>query len=175
MKIKPGYVYWITGLSGSGKTTLGTLFYEYLKQHKRSVVFFDGDDLREVFGNVLGYTKEERKILSMQYASLCRLLSEQGFDVICATISLFHECQQWNSENIHKYREIYVRVPMKELIKRDQKQIYSRAIRGEVNNVWGIDLEIEEPQKPDLIIDNDGFKPPEEVVIPLYESVEFKF
>ena len=173
MTVETGCVYWITGLSGSGKTTLGNLFYKYLKQKKHGVIFVDGDNLREVFGDDLGHTKKERKILAMKYARLCLMLSDQGVDVICATISLFHECHQWNRKNIQKYNEIYIRVPMKELIQRDQKQLYSRAMNGEVNNVWGIDLEIEEPQKPDLIIDNYGSKQPEESVKPLFELAKF--
>ena len=36
----------------------------------------------------------------MRNARLCRLLAEQGTDVVCATISLFHEVQRWNRENI---------------------------------------------------------------------------
>ena len=34
--------------------------------------------------------------------------------------------------------EIYIKVPMKTLIDRDQKKLYSRALKGEVNNVMGI-------------------------------------
>ena len=48
----------------------------------------------------------------MRNARLCRLLAGQGFDVVCATISLFHEVQRWNRENIPNYREIYLRVPI---------------------------------------------------------------
>ena len=45
---------------------------------------------------------------------LCRLLASQGTDVVCATISLFHEVQSWNRDNIPGYCEIYLQVPMPE-------------------------------------------------------------
>lgn len=55
-----GTVYWITGLSGAGKTTVGEIFFEILRKEKKTVLFLDGDTLREVFGNDLGYGREDR-------------------------------------------------------------------------------------------------------------------
>jgi cytidine diphosphoramidate kinase len=151
-----GCVYWFTGLSGAGKTTIGRLFYERLRQHHRHVVFLDGDVLREVFGNDLGHSLDQRMQSAMRNSRLCKMLSDQGIDVVCATISMFHECRRWNRQHIPAYREIYIRVPKAVLIERDQKQLYSRAMRGEIQNVMGVDLDIEEPECPDLVIDNDG-------------------
>jgi len=50
---------------------------------------------------------------------------------------------------------------MEVLIARDQKNLYSRALRGEVEHVMGIDIEVEEPNNPDVIIINDGSTTPE--------------
>ena len=52
--------------------------------------------------------------------------------------------------------EIYVKVPIKILEKRDQKNIYSKALRGEIKNVVGVDLKFPEPKKSDLVIINSG-------------------
>jgi phosphohistidine swiveling domain-containing protein len=84
------------------------------------------------------------------------LLAEQGTDVVCATISLFHEVQRWNRENIPGYREIYLRVPIDELRRRDSKGIYARAQRGDARDVVGLDVAAEAPEKPDLVVDNYG-------------------
>ena len=46
-----GRIYWLTGLSGAGKTTIGRLWYEKLKTEGENVVFLDGDELRQVFGD----------------------------------------------------------------------------------------------------------------------------
>ena len=101
------YVYWITGLSGAGKTSVGLLLYKKMKQNYPNTVFLDGDVLREVFGNDLGYTREERIKCAMRYARLCKMLQEQEMNVICCTISMFDEIRSWNRENIGNYREIY--------------------------------------------------------------------
>ena len=96
-------VYWITGLSGAGKTTIGKKLYERLKEKNCNIVFLDGDILREVFGGDLGYSREERVKCAMRYARLCKMLVEQGLDVICCTISMFDSVREWNRKNIKGY------------------------------------------------------------------------
>ena len=157
-------VYWITGLSGAGKTTIGHAWYSYLKETMSNVVFLDGDTLRQVFGDDLGYTKEDRKKSAMRNARICKLLSEQGIDVVCCTISMFDEVRQWNREHISNYKEIYVKVRMETLQKRDQKNLYTKVGLGTEENLAGITWEVEEPKNPDLILYNDGEKTPEEQV-----------
>ena len=147
-------VYWITGLSGAGKTSVGKLLYKKMKQKYPATVFLDGDVMREVFGNDLGYTREERIKCAMRYARLCRMLRAQGMNVICCTISMFDEIRNWNRKNIENYREIYVRVSMEVLKKRNQKGLYSVSAGNQ--EVAGIQVEIEEPKNPDLILDNEG-------------------
>ena len=159
-----GTVYWITGLSGAGKTTIGKLFYNYLKEQCPNTVFFDGDTLRKVFGDDLGYTEEERRKCAMRYARLCAMLEEQGMNVICCTISMFDSVRQWNRENIHNYREIYVRVSMNTLRARDQKGLYSGMTSETEREVAGIHFQVEMPKNPDLVLDNDGEVTPEEQV-----------
>jgi len=152
--MKYGHVYWIIGLAGAGKTTIGKLLYRKLKTIRPNVVFLDGDMLRVVFGNTAGHSLKERKQLAMKYSGLCKMLSEQGIDVVCATISLFKEVHAFNRENIANYYEIFVECSMEELIKRDQKGIYSKALKGEMDNVIGINLPYDKPEKCDLVIDN---------------------
>jgi hypothetical protein len=90
----------------------------------------------------------------MRNARLCLLLAEQGIDVVCATISLFHEVQRWNRQNIPRYREIYLRVPIEELRRRDSKGIYARARCSDARDVVGLDVRAEFPESPDLVLDN---------------------
>jgi len=158
-----GKVYWITGLAGAGKTTLAKYLYDHWKKKKTNLVFLDGDILREVFGDSASHTFEERHKLAMKYSKLCSLLSSQGLDVICATISMFDKCREWNRSNLVNYFEIYIKVPLEVLKQRDQKKLYSRFAMGEIQNVMGLDLEFEEPKYSDLIIENDGSQTPQEL------------
>src|SRR5580658_2143788 len=152
----PGRVYWITGLSGAGKTTVGKELWRRLRAVGRAAVLLDGDAVREVIAEDLGHTTANRRKSAMRNARLCRLLSAQGIDVICPTISLFHEVHRWNRANIPGYCEIYLRVPMDELRRRDPKGIYAAAHRGELRDVVGLDVPAELPESPDLVLDNFG-------------------
>ncbi len=157
-------VYWITGLSGAGKTTIGKLLYEKLKSEYPNTVLLDGDTLRRVFGDDLGYTKDERRKCAMRYSRLCDMLEKQDMNVICCTISMFDSVRDWNRENINNYREIYVKVSMDTLQARDQKGLYSGDTKEQQKEVVGIHMDIEEPKCPDLILENDGIRTPEEQV-----------
>jgi adenylylsulfate kinase-like enzyme/phosphohistidine swiveling domain-containing protein len=152
----PGKVYWITGLSGSGKTTLGRELWSRLRAAGHRAILLDGDALRATMAEDLGHGVSDRRQSAMRNARLCKLLADQGFDVICATISLFHAVQRWNRENIPAYREIYLRVPIDELRRRDSKGIYAESERTETCEVVGIDVPAEPPEAPDLVLDNYG-------------------
>ena len=156
-------VYWITGLSGAGKTTIGKSLYGKIKENCPNTVFLDGDALRKVFGDDLGYSKEDRKKCAMRYSRLCAMLQEQGMNVICCTISMFDSVREWNREHICNYKEIYVKVSMETLRARDQKGLYSGVTEEKQKEVVGVHMEIEEPKKPDLVLDNDGQWTPEEL------------
>jgi cytidine diphosphoramidate kinase len=151
-----GRVFWITGLSGAGKTTLGRELSDRLRAAGRSATFLDGDALRASIAEDLGYSEGERRRAAMRNARLCRLLAGQGTDVVCSTISLFHEVQHWNRKNIPGYREIYLRVPIEELRRRDSRGIYAETQYGRAGEVVGLDVPAEAPEAPDLVLDNFG-------------------
>ena len=157
-------VYWLTGLSGCGKTTIGKVLYQKLRQNQPAVVLLDGDVLREVLGQQTQYQVADRYEISMIYARLCKMLSEQGITVVCCTISLFHATQVWNREHIPYYYEILIQTPLQELRQRDSKQIYSQQQQGQLSDVVGVDLTAEFPKLPDLIIENTHGKDIEQQV-----------
>ena len=168
----PGRVFWITGLAGAGKSAVGSRLYDRLKAHGDAVVLLDGDELRQTIALDLGFTRAERLESGRRNGQLCRMISAQGIDVICATISMFRECHEWNRAHLPRYFEIYLRVTMEVLIARDQKNLYSRALAGEVSNVTGVDLSVDEPAVADAVIDNDGGLSLDEIVDDVIKRIE---
>ncbi|MGH6846617.1 MAG: adenylyl-sulfate kinase [Methylocella sp.] len=162
--VTPGRVFWITGLSAAGKTTIGRALSSHLRATRCQVIFLDGDTLRTAVSNDLGYNAEDRRSAATRNGMICRMLAEQGYDVVCATISLFHDVQRWNRENIPRYNEIFVRVSLEELKRRDTKGIYLAAGDRRAENIVGLDIPAEIPEAPDLILDNDNLLEPEEAV-----------
>ncbi|MBF0153811.1 MAG: adenylyl-sulfate kinase [Magnetococcales bacterium] len=169
-----GTVYWITGLAGSGKTTVGSRLAKKLRLLGRPPVFLDGDMLRDIFGAQQAHSPGERLVLAMRYAHLCRMLANQGFDVVCATISMFPEVWSWNRKNIRNYRQIYLRVGIDVLVQRDQRQIYSRFLAGKLQHVMGMDIPVRDPEPADIVVDNDGSKTPDAIVEGILDAISLK-
>jgi len=136
-----------------------------LRAEGEAVVMLDGDELREVFGAVVANTdnhgREGRLALAMQYAKLCHVIAAQGLTVVIATISLFREVHVWNRAHLPGYFEVYLKVPIDELRRRDPKGIYRRFDAGELTHVAGLDLTIDEPEAADWVVEFDPVRPVE--------------
>lgn len=162
--MQEGILYWITGLSGAGKTTIGNRLYYEMKKTRDNVVLLDGDILKEIVDETVGYSDEQRRKRAMKYARMCKMLTDQNIYVICCTVAMYHEVREWNRENNKRYVEVFLDVPIDILKKRDQKGLYSALNEGKISNVSGMDLKVEFPQNPDVRIVNDGSKTVEVVV-----------
>ena len=151
-----GTLYWITGLSGSGKTSISKIIYNNYRKEKDNIVFLDGDNMRKILNlETTGFDVITRKKNAYIYVQLAQLLTNQGIDVIFATIAMFNEIRDWNRKNIFNYREIYIKSNIENLVKKRCKGIYGK-IKKKIKHVVGIDIELEEPQNPDIIELNDG-------------------
>lgn len=155
-------VIWLIGLSGTGKTTVGEVLYSQLKLQHPNLVFLDGDNLRDIWGDSLGHTIEARNMNAHRISHLCRMLDRQGIHVVASVLSLFPEWQRWNRENLSSYFEVFLDVPMDVLKTRDSKGLYAAAERGEMDNVVGVDIPFPRPENSDLVLaDTTVLQPPE--------------
>jgi adenylyl-sulfate kinase len=145
---------WLTGLSGSGKTTIGQALYDELKKDMSNIIFLDGDSFREVLGNDLGYTPKDRLKNAKRIHRMCKFLTSQNINVICSTVALYAEIHKANRDNIDNYIEVFIDCTLDELIRRDQKGLYSKAMKGEITDVVGIDLDYDKPIHCELVINN---------------------
>lgn len=144
MNQKQGKVIWITGLSGAGKSTLALKIVQFLQEMEKPVILLDGDELREVM-NAKSFDHNSRIEIGIRYCKLCKLISSQGINVVIAVIGLFKEIYNWHDKYLKEIYTIFLDVPMEELIHRDSKNIYSKAIKKELINVVGIDIPVDLP------------------------------
>jgi adenylylsulfate kinase-like enzyme len=145
-------VIWIIGLSGAGKTSLANEVIAQVRRVQRNVILLDGDMVREVFGNDLGHTMNDRLTNARRICQLGKLLDDQGIHVVCAILSLFPETREWNRKNLKDYYEVFIDTPLPDLVHRDSKGIYRRFNSGEIRDVAGMDIEFPRPDNADLII-----------------------
>jgi adenylylsulfate kinase len=170
-----GRVVWITGLSGAGKTTVARELLSLLRRDGQWCISLDGDELREIFGQAASrsedYERPARLALGRRYARLAHLVAQQGATTVVTTISLFRELHDWNRKNLPGYFEVYLKVPLKELRRRDPKGIYRRFDSGELRNVAGLDQPADEPQSPDLLVEFSPDEAPKEIAARVMQSL----
>jgi adenylylsulfate kinase-like enzyme len=147
-------VVWITGLAGSGKTSLARALVSELRAVGRSVVHVDGDQVRTLMGDGLGYGPEHRLENAYRIARLCAFLQGEGVFTVCSTMSLYPEIWRFNRERLAPYLQVFLDVPMSELERRDQKGLYSGVGQGTARDVGGVDLALELPLDSDLVLSN---------------------
>ena len=148
-------VIWLIGLSGSGKSTIGAIVYKKLKKKYKNTVWLDGDKVREIYSDNLGFTIKNREKNAERLSRLTKLFSDQKINVVGSVLSNFPKWQRWNKKNIKNYKQIYLKVSLKHLILRDTKGLYKNALKKKKKNVVGIDIKFHEPLNSDLILDNN--------------------
>lgn len=152
-------VIWVVGMSASGKTTLGKKLFDKLLLSNEKWIFIDGDTFRNILGEDLGHSVEDRRKNAYRISRFCEFLSSQGINILACVLSIFHDNQKYNKENILDYKEVYLDVKFENLIKRDNKELYKKALNGEIKDVVGVDIEFTPPYSPDIVIDNNFDNP----------------
>jgi len=165
-------VIWLIGMSGAGKTVIGRALYARIKERFSNSVFLDGDLFRNLIGDQLGHTMKDRKANADRMCRLCEYLDIQNINVVCSILSIFPESREWNRKTYQKYFEVYLKVSMEELKKRDSKGLYAKARAGKIKDIVGIDIEFPEPDSPDETITNNGGLSPNKIAANLFQQVK---
>jgi len=150
-----GFTVWLTGLSGAGKTTLGARVAEEIRARDRKVEVLDGDVVRTNLSKGLGFSREDRDTNIRRIGFVAKLLTRNDVAVVVAAISPYRAVRDEVRAEIGAFVEVFVRCPVEELIRRDVKGLYERALRGEVAQFTGVSDPYEEPLEPEVLVDTD--------------------
>jgi adenylyl-sulfate kinase len=148
-----GFTVWLTGLSGAGKSTIAAQLEQALHGRGRGVEVLDGDVVRTHLSKGLGFSKEDRDTNILRIAFVAALLTRHGVGVITAAISPYEGARRQARELIGNFVEVYVRCDLDELVRRDVKGLYKKALAGELPHFTGVSDPYEEPRHPDLVVD----------------------
>jgi adenylylsulfate kinase len=145
----------LCGLSGAGKTTIAHNVKLKAIASATPIEIIDGDNYRDFLCKDLGFSKEDRCENIRRLGFVASRLSRHG--VVCI-ISAINPYQAIRNELANKYdlvKTVYVDCPVKELINRDTKGLYKRALLPDghpdkILNLTGINDPFEPPLMPDL-------------------------
>ena len=159
-----GVVAWLTGLPGSGKTTIALRAARLLEDMGYRVEVIDGDWARATVSEGEGFTRDDRVRHLKRIAWIARLLARNGVIVICSLVSPYRDARAMARRIVEEeapFIEVYVRASLSEVMRRDPKGLYRRALKGEISNFTGISDPYEPLENPDLVLDTEERGPDE--------------
>jgi adenylylsulfate kinase-like enzyme len=150
---------WIIGPPCAGKTTVARLLVARLRERGRPAMLLDGDEIRAVFENQLGYDAASRRKQTARVMRLARWVLRQDIIPVVAIIHPFADDRALCRTSLPGYFEVYLKCDIKERIRRDTKKLYLPALAGEKRHVVGVDIPFDEPEHADLVLESDRFAP----------------
>ncbi len=154
---KQGFTLFFTGLSGAGKTTLANaLMARLMSDGRRNITLLDGDVVRRILANELGFSKSDRDLNIRRIGFVAAEITKAGGIAICAAIAPYLSARIENRSLISQhggYIEIYLSTSLTACEQRDIKGLYRKARQGELKGFTGIDDPYEPPIHPEITLD----------------------
>ena len=149
---KQGFCIWFTGLSAAGKSTTAEILTVLLQELGRQVTVLDGDVVRHNLSQGLGFSKQDRDMNIRRIGFVAAEIVKHHGAVICAAVSPYRATRNdvRGLVGAERFIEVYVNTPIEECEKRDDKGLYAKARRGEIENFTGISDPYEPPIEPEM-------------------------
>jgi len=149
---KQGFCIWFTGLSAAGKSTTAEILTMLLQELGRQVTVLDGDVVRHNLSQGLGFSKQDRDMNIRRIGFVAAEIVKHHGAVICAAVSPYRATRNdvRGLVGAERFIEVYVNTPIEECEKRDDKGLYAKARRGEIENFTGISDPYEPPIEPEM-------------------------
>ena len=162
------------GLSGSGKSTLAARTKAYFKTRNENIEVIDGDEYRKHICPDLGFSKEDRNQNIRRLAFIAGRFADCDIISIICAINPYEEIRKEIASTYPDVKTIYIKCSMEELIRRDTKGLYKRALLPEghaekISNLTGINDPFQIPEFADLIIETDK----EDIAASVNRLIEF--
>ncbi len=158
-----GVTVWMTGLSASGKSTIACILEQMLLHKKKSAYRLDGDNIRMGLNKNLGFSAEDRAENIRRIGEVAKLFTDAGVIAITSFISPYRKDRDAVRAGMKpgEFIEVYVNVSLETAEKRDPKGLYKKARAGQLKGFTGIDDPYEAPERPEIVIETEKYKPDE--------------
>lgn len=150
-----GFAIWFTGIAGSGKSTLASEVARRLRDLGCKVENLDADEVRANLSPDLKWSPADRDMNTKRLTFLAKLLARNGVVALIAAVASERRFRDRARAEVQNFVEVYVKCSLEECQRRDPKGLYSRAARGEVNDIAGMHQPYEEPEHPEVVVETD--------------------
>ncbi len=151
------------GPTSSGKTTIGEHLLERLRAAGSPSMHFDGDEVRNFFGENLGFDVSDRQRVVATLVHLANKTSAAGVNVIVSALTASEDARRLVLDTVKNLIIVYVKCSIETCAERDPKGLYAQAKNGEIDTLIGVNSNYLPPDNPDLVIDTEDLSPAEAV------------
>lgn len=148
----------LTGLSGAGKTSIANAVKTAMATNRNniSIEVVDADVYRKTLCKDLGFSKEDRIENIRRLGKIAGEFTAKGTITIVAAINPY-TITRTELKNTYNAKIVWINCPFDELVKRDTKGLYRRALVNtndyeKINNLTGVNDPYEVPEDADLVI-----------------------
>lgn len=121
-------IVWFTGLSGSGKTTLAKILIKILK-NKYKCLHIDGDNFRKKRNSNFKLNKKDIIKNNEDIIFFCKkIINKYDYIIVSVLSPLLQTRVKAKKYFGNLYKEVYVKAHLKDLILRDTKSLYKKAL-----------------------------------------------
>ncbi|MEI2297443.1 adenylyl-sulfate kinase [Ensifer sp. MJa1] len=152
-----GTVLWLLGPTSAGKTTLATRVVADLRAAGLPAILFDGDEVRDFFGDQLGFGADSRLRVVSVLVHLANKAAEAGLNVIVAALTAGEDARDYVRKNVKNLTTGYVACSIQGCAERDPKGLYGKAMRGEIDTLIGYNSAYLPPDNPDFVLDTEKY------------------
>ena len=170
----PGFVLWLMGPTSGGKTTIGEQLLERLRADGSPCMHFDGDEVRNFFGENLGFEVSDRQRVVATLVHLANKTSAAGVNVIVSALTASEDARRVVLDAVKNLTIVYIKCSIETCAERDPKGLYAQAKNGEIDTLIGVNSDYLPPDNPDLVIDTEDLSPVEavEAIIKHFDQAE---
>ena len=170
----PGFVLWLMGPTSGGKTTIGEQLLERLRADGSPCMHFDGDEVRNFFGEDHGFEVSNRQRVAAALVHLANKTSAAGINVIVSALTASEDARRVVLDTVKNLIIVYIKCSIETCGERDPKGLYTQAKNGEIDTLIGVNSDYLPPDNPDLVIDTEDLSPVEavEAIIKHFDQAE---
>jgi len=150
-----GMVLWLMGPTSSGKTTIARRVEEELRDECSPVLHYDGDEVRDLFGENFGFEKGSRNLVVQALAHLADKAAAAGCNVVVSALTAMPEAREYIAENIRNMALVHIDCSITTCALRDPKGLYEKAKKGEIDTLIGWNTPYIAPNNPDITVNTE--------------------